>query len=81
MCSHLSPVVSASLYWLSLSLSLHSASVTCAATWLHNVNALMTGQMPSGKLRSPLLTLHVEQLRPMQQQHSSEPRRNVWLVR
>lgn len=80
MCSPLSPASSLPALWQQ-SLRLHTLSVIYMAAIAQNWLTLLSGSTQSARLRTPLLRLQVQSRRLTPRPPSSEPRRNLWLVR
>lgn len=81
MCYSYSDPISLLRWWCVFSLQLHTSLFTNAAQTAKGSLAQMHAQRPKDKWRSPLLSLHVSTLKPTLKPLSSEPRRDVWLVK
>lgn len=81
MCYPYSDPTSIPRWWASFFVQLHTSMATNWAMVMRDSLAKLHEQRPKDKWRSPLLSLHIEQLKPTLKPTVSEPRRDLWLVK
>ena len=81
MCYPYSDPISIPRWWASFFVQLHTSMATNWAMQVRNSIAKLHAERPSDKWRSPLLTLHVEQLKLTPKPTVSEPKQTLWLMK